>query len=331
MNRKHPCACCWAGLAVLSAALSAHADLESNLQKSFTCGPGGRLTVEADRGSIELTTHAADRVDVQVLRKVTRATEKQARDILENHEVTFAQEGSEVAVRARLTREWSTRWWRTPRLEVRYRIAVPRRFNLALKTAGGAVSVPDLEGDVKAQTAGGSIKTGQITGPVWCRTAGGGITIDGASGVIDAHTAGGSIRVGEAATAVQVGTSGGSIHIQKAQGRVQADTSGGSITVEEVHGPIAAQTSGGSIRVGFAGSLEEDCRLETSGGSVRALLPESVSLNVDARTSGGTVHADLPVTVQGEQKRSALVGRIGAGGKSLRLRTSGGSIYLQKR
>ena len=53
-------------------------------------------------------------------------------------------------------------------------------------------------------------------------------------------------------------------------------------------------------------------------------------LDVDAKTSGGSVSTDFPVTVMGELKRSALKGKINAGGPQMYLRTSGGNIRLLK-
>jgi hypothetical protein len=58
-------------------------------------------------------------------------------------------------------------------------------------------------------------------------------------------------------------------------------------------------------------------------------VPASLSANVDARTSAGRVIADLPVTVQGEAKPSQLTGKLGGGGKLIKLRTSAGNIHLK--
>jgi hypothetical protein len=52
---------------------------------------------------------------------------------------------------------------------------------------------------------------------------------------------------------------------------------------------------------------------------------------VDAKTSGGKVVTEFPVIVQGELKKSVLVGKINGGGPELLLRTSGGNIKLYKR
>jgi DUF4097 and DUF4098 domain-containing protein YvlB len=351
---------------LLSPGLVTAEDSENNLQKSFTVSNGGKLVVDADRGSIEVAASGTDKVDVQVLRKVTRGSAAEAEEIFGNHEVTFQQEGNQVTVKARNKKEapgW--RPWRA-NLQVRYVVSVPRQFNLDLKTAGGSVGVPDLTGDVRMQTAGGSLKTGAIEGSVWARTAGGSVTVGGATGAVDVHTAGGSIHIGDAGAALvaetsgggitvknakqgaTVKTAGGSIRIDEANGAVRAETSGGSITIKtargsvnartaggsidvgEVRGAIDAHTSAGSVRVAMSGPLTEDSRLDTSGGSISLTIPSDFAADIDAKTSGGRVTTDIPVTTQGELGRGALQGKIGAGGKLFKLRTSAGSIHIKK-
>jgi len=355
------------GLCLLAAARLSAADHESNLRKKFGVSPGGKLVVEADRGSIEVTAKGEETVDIQVFREVTRASAAKAEEVFAAHEITFEQEGSQVVVRAKYKKEWQG--WRVwgPNLQVRYQIAVPKQFNLDLKTAGGSITLPDLTGDARARTAGGSIKSGAIDGQVWAATAGGNIHVVGATKSIEVDTAGGSIQVGHAGGSVTAETSGGSITITKAREQiraktagggirieeagagVKADTAGGSIAINKAVGKVAARTaaggieigeaaaavdattSGGSVNVTLIGPLADDCRLETVAGDVTLKVPANLSADLDAKAVGGRVTTDLPVTVQGEQKQSSLQGKLGEGGKLLKLRTSGGSIHLQSR
>jgi DUF4097 and DUF4098 domain-containing protein YvlB len=305
---------------------------EDTLHKSFTVSPGGRLLMAVSRGAIEIQTGADNQVAVEVFRKVTRVSESKARDILDSHEITFTQEGDTVAVRDKAPRQWSEwSWWGGGNLQVRYTVTVPRQFNLDLKTAGGSITVPDLTGGVALHTSGGSLKVGAIDGPVTAGTAGGSIAVASATGVIEAKTSGGGIEVGEAKAAANLGTSGGGIRVKLARGPLTAKTSGGGIEISEAHGAVEAVTAGGSVTASLAGSPAEECRLSTSGGSVRLQLPATANADIDAKTSGGSVKTELPVTVQGTARRNELVGKLGAGGQLVRLRTSGGNITLSGR
>jgi hypothetical protein len=56
-------------------------------------------------------------------------------------------------------------------------------------------------------------------------------------------------------------------------------------------------------------------------------------VDVDASTSGGRVSSDLPVvtTVQGEQKKNELRGKINGGGPLVKAHTSGGNVRIEKK
>lgn len=304
---------------------------KDTLTSSFDVSPGGTLIIDADRGRIQVTTGSVDHLDIKVYRRVTWTSAHRAREILAAHQVKFQKTGNVVTVHAALRDTWKPWIWFSGHLHVRYVVEVPERFNLRLKTDAGGISIPDLSGSVRVRTAGGGIQMEKVKGPVSCQTAGGGIRIDSATGPMEAHTSGGTIRIGEAAASLVAVTAGGSIVVQQARGAASLHTSGGSIRVANASGSVQATTAGGSISVNFATPPPRPSNLETSGGSVRVTIPGNANLDVDARTSGGHVETSLPITVQGTTKRTALVGRLGSGGPLLRLRTSGGSIYLEKR
>jgi DUF4097 and DUF4098 domain-containing protein YvlB len=309
------------------------ADVEGNLQKSFAVEPGGRLVVDADRGSIEIKTSKGSQVEVEVFRKVTRASDARAKEILGEHKVDFAQEGNTVTVRARRKTE-SRGFWNlgSTGLDVRYVITVPEKFDADLKTSGGGIKVADLAGEVKARTSGGSITLGRIQGPVHGSTSGGSVYLAGFRGVAQIQTSGGNIEIADGDGNVSAETSGGSIHAKSVKGNLTAHTSGGGITVQKVEGNLNATTSGGSISAVLIQPPTADCRLETSGGSITVKLGANVAFDVDAQTSGGGVSSELPVTttVSGKPNRNSLKGKVNGGGRSLVLRTSGGNIHLNK-
>lgn len=302
-------------LALVLAAVSGIAATEETLQKTFNVGSGGKLLLDVNGGAVEVK--AADRKDVHidVHRKATSrgffgGSEAKERAELEATKVTFAQEGNQVTVRARRDKD-------APRnsgvsLNSRFTVLVPREFNADLRTAGGSVRVDDLNGTLKAHSSGGSLRFAQIKGP------------------IDGHTSGGSIDLAGSEGNAVVKTSGGPIKVRDHKGDLQARTSGGSVNVERIEGNVQASSSGGSVSATLAKQPTGDCRLETSGGGVTLRLPETASVELDAKTSGGSVNSELPVKSTGEKKRSSLKGTIGEGGKTVYLRTSGGSIQVKK-
>jgi DUF4097 and DUF4098 domain-containing protein YvlB len=309
--------------------ISARADVERKVEKSFDVRPGGWLYIDSDLGSIEVSSKAADKVEITVFQTLDVTSEKEADELLKDLKLDFVKSGNEVRVTASYDRDRIFRWNRS-RMKLRFVATVPHRYNVNLKTAGGSVAVEDLEGEAISRTSGGSLTFGKISGPVKGTTSGGSINLESCKGDADVSTSGGSISIGQVEGRVAANTSGGSIRIAEARGEVNAATSGGGITVEEVLGAIEASTSGGSISATITKQPQAACRLSTSGGNVSVALAAGLKANIDASTSGGRVQSDLEIAVQGELGKSSIQGKINGGGPELYLRTSGGNITITK-
>lgn len=318
-----------AALALTGLAWTSLAEVEDNLTHTFNVSPGGKFVLEADRGSVDLIIGTDKDLEVKVFRKVSGTTEAKAKELFEDHEVTFDQSGNEVRVKAKFKHLMTqTKLW-SPKFQVKYEVKLPREFNVELHTAGGSISVPGLKGDADLHTAGGSIKAGAVQGRVNAHTAGGSIAVDGATGPVNAETAGGSIRVAKTEGEVKASTAGGSIHVEGAKGAVKASTAGGGISATGIRHSLDAETSGGSITLSLDGSPQGECKVQTTGGGITLVVSDKASLNLDARTVGGRVSTSIPVTVIGEQKSSSLQGTMNGGGKLVKLRTTGGGITIK--
>src|SRR6266478_8628437 len=89
-------ACLLAGSWMALASGLAAADFDNNLEKTFEVGPGGKLVVEADRGTLEVTTAPVGKVQVRVLRRIKGGNKAETDKLFANHEVVFSQQGSTV-------------------------------------------------------------------------------------------------------------------------------------------------------------------------------------------------------------------------------------------
>ncbi len=273
---------------------------EAEFSKSFAVGPGGRLNVNVDRGSIHVVGADQNGVQIRVVRDVTHASEADAARILKEHHVVLQQHGNEISVTAQEPSSfWPGSWWRwwgQRNLIVHYEITLPHAFDVRLKTEGGAIKVATLHGTVTANTEGGSLN------------------FNGIEGKVNGQTEGGSIKA--------VGC----------QDELQLRTEGGSIAIDEFTGKgLQALTEGGSIVAEFAVPPRSDCTLRTSGGNVTVRIPETAAVNLDAHTDGGRTRTDLPVQIQGRLDRETLRGTLNGGGSLLTLETSGGNIRVLKR
>jgi len=309
--------------------MAAPSAVQGDIQRTFSARPGGRLVMDVDLGSIEVSVIGDFQVVVNIYRRVERVGDSRAEDFLRQHQVDFDQQGNNVTIRAKYPHEDFHRWRRSS-LNVRYVVSIPTVFNVDLKTSGGGIRVDDLRGEVRVKTSGGGLRFGKIEGPIIANTSGGGITLAGCNGKVDVRTSGGGIDIGSGVGDLVAETSGGGIKIDNFVGDAFVRTSGGAIRINRIEGAIDASTSGGPIVAALGAQPTKDCRLHTSGGGITVELDESLSLNINAEASGGGVITDLPLTVQGELRSGLLRGALNGGGQSLTLHTSGGSIQLRK-
>lgn len=286
------------------------ASAEHRMEKEFSVKKGGELRVDSDLGSIQVNTHGKNSVKAVIYFKNKYGGQKDLEEQIDDLEIHMSKMGDDVLIELKKRREKN--WWGDNKLQIHFEILVPEAFNVDLNTAGGSISVEDLDGRAKCRTSGGSLRFGYIKGTVDGNTSGGSVTIEGCEGDVEAKTSGGSINIGSA------------------KGNVEAYTSGGSIEVDEVFGNIQAKTSGGHINCTLTKQPTADCTLKTSGGSIEVNLKSDIRVTVNARTSGGRVRTDFPVMVQGELNSHHLDADINGGGPRLTVQTSGGGIRINE-
>lgn len=226
-------------------------------EQSFSVAPGGTLYLDSDMGSVEVESHDSEQVDVMVTRKG---------DAVEDFTIEMSQEGDDVRIKGDKQGGWGSF-----RGGAKYVIRVPQKYNVDLRTGGGAITLADLNGRVDVNTSGGSIGLGRIKGDVKAHTSGGSIRVKEVAGNINATTSGGSIKatLSQQPTAnCRLKTSGGSVTAYLAPSiavNLDARTAGGSVRSElEVDGTRKRTRIKGTIN-GGGPTLE----LKTSGGSVR--------------------------------------------------------------
>jgi DUF4097 and DUF4098 domain-containing protein YvlB len=176
------------------------------------------------------------------------------------------------------------------------------------------VSVP-RNADVIARSGDGSIRIGHVTGRV------------------ELHTGDGSIRAEDVSGALSLTTGDGSITVDGAEGRLALETGDGSVNVTGSLAGVRLHTGDGSIvyRAQQGVAMEDDWDISTGDGTVSLYLPPTFGAEIDAHTGNGSIGNDLAISApnQGEGNRHTLKGRLGSGGKQLRIRTGDGAIRLR--
>jgi hypothetical protein len=311
--------------------LTAVAAKEENIHQTQSAKPGGRLVVDVDFGSIDVSPGDNDKVIVDAHRKIESTSKEKEEEYFKAVPITVTTEGDSVVVRAvRKHESLGAQIWNLMRhtsTKARYAIRVPASFSADLQTAGGDVSANGLTGTVKVGTSGGDLNFERIHGPIDAETSGGDITVTACEGTLDVETSGGRIEATGGSGSLRAQTSGGAVTVANFAGDTKVESSGGRLRLANISGKLSGETSGGAIDAILSSPVAGDVRLETSAGTIRVLAPTNAALTLDAETSAGDVTSDFR-TAHTQASRDSLKGTINGGGRTLVLRTGAGSIGI---
>jgi hypothetical protein len=183
------------------------------------------------------------------------------------------------------------------------------------RSANLIVSIPAAS-DVRASSGDGSLTISRITG------------------TLDLRSGDGSIRGSDLAGDLRVHTGDGSISLDAVAGGVETDTGDGSILVAGKLTSVHARSGDGSIaiRAEPGSATGGDWDINTGDGSITIDLPDTFGGELDAHTGDGGIQLqNLTLSgVSGELDRHNMHGRLGSGGKTLRVRTGDGAIRIRK-
>ena len=180
---------------------------------------------------------------------------------------------------------------------VNFRVTAPRRLKLEARTGDGVIEARDLEGTIDMSSGDGRVEASNVGGQV------------------KAHTG------------------DGSIHIAQAAGGVDADSGDGSIEIAGRLEQLTVRTGDGSVRVEASdgSTMKSDWRITTGDGRIALRLPSDFNAAIDASTGDGSVHVEGVSTPKGgDSERRRVVGQLGSGGATLRLRSGDGSIDVSR-
>jgi DUF4097 and DUF4098 domain-containing protein YvlB len=140
------------------------------------------------------------------------------------------------------------------------------------------------------------------------------VTAKGLEGDLDFTTGDGRLDLEDVDGALRLHTSDGSTHVTGRLDVLQLHSSDGQVDVEARPGS----------------QLREAWDVRSSDGSVRLKLPGDLAADVELRTSDGSITTNIPLIVEGSFGRHEIHGKMNGGGNRLTVRTSDGSVMLDK-
>jgi len=168
---------------------------------------------------------------------------------------------------------------------------------------------------------------------VWARSGDGSIHVERVTGNLELRTGDGSIRASDISGEISLNTGDGSITVDGAEGRLSLDTGDGGVNVAGKLTSLKLHTGDGSIvyRAEDGSKMSDDWEITTGDGGVTLYLPKNFDADLDAHTGDGNIRNELELSTAngGESDRRTVRGRLGEGGKRLRIRTGDGGIRLR--
>ncbi len=179
---------------------------------------------------------------------------------------------------------------------VRVDVETPADLTLDARAADGGISLRDLRGTFTVSTSDGAQTLDNLSGDLHLHGSDGGISLRHCTGSLEARLSDGSLDATGAFSALNLRTADGSLSVQLDPGS----------------------------------RLTAPSTIESSDGSVSLRLPPSFPADLTLHTSDGSVQSALPLTVTTLGSSHDIHGQLDGGGASLTIRTSDGSIKLDR-
>ena len=210
-----------------------------------------------------------------------------------------------------------------------FEIKVPRNYNATISSAGGSVSIADIDGTFKGQTGGGEIN------------------IQRANGDVDIQTGGGDVRVSDSRVDGNVSTGGGIVRIEGVTGNIIGESGSGpviqskssSTSVRHENGTtlVAIGTGDGEVHVGAGsgkGSGKSTGTVSSGGSSTYISTGGGISTTTRWPDEGGSrtgfAMSGIRMSMAGGPISLAAApdgARVTTGGGRIRIGPSGGEVY----
>ena len=263
-------------------------------EKRFTVNDTPELHLTTYDGPIEI--HSGEDAKTVIVEIEKRGPTKEA---LENVRVETKQEGNRIDVEVKKPEHevfFLGIGHMTP--SAKLIITMPREGNIAAKSGDGSIRIDRVHGRLDLRTGDGSVHGNEIAGQISVSTGDGSVTLDSTEGDLDVDTGDGSVRVEGKLTGVKLHTGDGSV----------------------------------TLRAEPGSTMKDDWSVTTGDGGVNVSIPSDFSADLDVHSSGGSVRSEFRTDGESrdrESGRQTLRGKIGSGGKTLRIRTGDGSIRLK--
>lgn len=267
------------------------------IKKEYKVNPGGQLTLDLDRGNVEIEATGGNSVKIELERRARAESSEEAERILQSaHRYEFNKDGDDVSIQSRVEEERrQMRWRKGSAIKIRLTVRVPDQYDVNFKTGAGNITLMEV--------------TGEITG----RTGAGNIILEDIEGEVDVKSGAGNVEISGDLEDVDVVTGAGNLSIYAHVDALHAIAGTGNVTVE------------------MLGQPQGESKLRTGAGNVSLSLPEDVQAEVRGTASLGTVTCEFPIEVSKKLLSHSFSGELNGGGDASIVMAAGvGNVSLRR-
>lgn len=298
-----------------------------SFKEDYKVSSPAQLSVSSHDGNIDVVASNGDVIEVYYIAKKNGKVLDITRAELEKDliiEVDKSANSLKINVENRFKNQNWTFSQSFNRVDVNFKILVPKQTACNLHTSDGNVVIAGLNSDQEIKTSDGNIEINHISGNVKGRTSDGNVRVDGIKGSLEIATSDGNIHLKEIRGSVQASTSDGNIELSEIIGATSVKTSDGDIYLNNISGSFKGITSDGNVR-GNVVDLKNELIVKTGDGNISIKIPGQLGLDLEIRGES----LNVPLTnFSGKSDKKVIQGKSNGGGIAVNLSTSDGNITL---
>jgi hypothetical protein len=306
-------------LALLMACLSV-AVAETMVERvdfTFTMEEGDVVRLAGSQGTVKVTRAPARELVVEAVKRVEAQGSDQARQMLQEIEVTASQEPGRVVVGFQGPESTALKalgWpWKSQSWGVDCHLQVPVGCPVELVLTSGDVDAEDLVGSFVVTCTSGDIHVDRVSsGSVEIETTSGDVDVAGVEGTVTIRATSGDVSVEGISGTVSIRTVSGDVSAVRVESEADIESVSGDILIENVLAKCP------SVRGG-----------STSGDVSLTLSKEASAVLSIATESGDVSFGSLPLRAT-DARETRWQGTVGDGCGSVEIRTVGGDVLIER-
>lgn len=286
---------------------------EERFSRTEPLAVDGKVFLSNVSGDIEIAVWKENKVKIEALKVSSARSSEKAKENAAKVAIEVRMEGDVLVIETKYPHKNGMWGDDSPNVEVNYKLFVPEK---------ASVEVKSVSGDVHLGTLGGQAKVSSVSGD---------LEIKGAAS-LNGSLVSGDAMIEDIGGEVEIETVSGDLDIRRVKGSVRAESVSGDVTISESVKAMTIEAKSVSGDIEYHGLIYDGGRYEfkSHSGNVAIHIPADSSFDLEAKTFSGTIDSEFEIQVMGKISPRELRGTVGKGGASFRIATFSGDIELVK-